>query len=228
MVAPMTLVSAISRPGGFAGDHGLVDRAAPSSRMPSTGIFSPGLTRSRSPGFTCSSGISSSLPSGRADARLGLRSSSARMAALVRLRARNSMTWPSKTRVVIAAADSKRHRDSRPCRASTRKNLRRDRGDDAVYVGDAGAHADQREHVRTAIDERSPETLEEGSATPEHDGRGQGELEPGEDRAPRRAMKACGHAMLPMAIASRGAVRARLIQKRRVMSRSSGFSSSRR
>src|SRR5271165_5500595 len=40
-----------------------------------------------------------------------------------------------------------------------------------------------------------------------------------------QAMKASGQNMLPMAIASSGAVRARLIQKRRVMSRSSGFSS---
>ena len=50
-------------------------------------------------------------------------------------------------------------------------------------------------------------------------------------RSPRtmsmpRPMSACGHNMLPMAIASSGAVNARLIQKRRVMSRSSGFVSS--
>src|ERR1700674_3164355 len=40
------------------------------------------------------------------------------------------------------------------------------------------------------------------------------------------AMNACGHNMLPMAIASNGAVSPRLIQNRRVMSRSSGLSSS--
>src|ERR1019366_103434 len=39
------------------------------------------------------------------------------------------------------------------------------------------------------------------------------------------AMNTCGHNMLPIAIASRGAVSARLIQNRRVMSRSSGLSS---
>ena len=39
-------------------------------------------------------------------------------------------------------------------------------------------------------------------------------------------MNVCGLNMLPMAIANRGAVRAKLIQKRRVMSRSSGLSSS--
>src|ERR1700687_1295190 len=40
------------------------------------------------------------------------------------------------------------------------------------------------------------------------------------------AMNVCELNMLPMAIANRGAVRAKLIQKRRVMSRSSGLSSS--
>ena len=42
----------------------------------------------------------------------------------------------------------------------------------------------------------------------------------------RDAINACGQNMLPMAIASSGAVSARLIQNRRVMSRSSGLSSS--
>ena len=40
------------------------------------------------------------------------------------------------------------------------------------------------------------------------------------------AMNACGHNMLPMAIASKGAVSVRPTQKRRVILRSSGFSSS--
>lgn len=38
-------------------------------------------------------------------------------------------------------------------------------------------------------------------------------------------MNACGHIMLAIAIAIKGAVSARLIQNRRLMSRSSGFSS---
>src|SRR5208282_403050 len=41
----------------------------------------------------------------------------------------------------------------------------------------------------------------------------------------RDAMNICGESMLPMAITSSGAVNARLIQKRRVMSLSSGFAS---
>jgi len=80
----------------------------PSRRTPSTGIFSPGRTRRRSPGLTCASGISFSLPSGSSRRAVwGVRSRSARMAALVRPRARNSTTWPSRTSVVMAAAASK-------------------------------------------------------------------------------------------------------------------------
>jgi hypothetical protein len=47
------------------------------------------------------------------------------------------------------------------------KNLRREGGNDAVPVGDAGTHADQGEHVGAAVDERSPEALEERQATPD-------------------------------------------------------------
>ena len=39
---------------------------------------------------------------------------------------------------------------------------------DAVKVGRTSAEADQREHVRAAIHERSPEALEERPAAPEH------------------------------------------------------------
>ena len=67
----------------------------PSITVPSVGIFSPGRTRSLSPTFTWSSGTSYSLPSSRMmRASLGERSSSARMAEPVRLRARSSSTWP--------------------------------------------------------------------------------------------------------------------------------------
>ena len=81
---------------------------APSRTTPSTGIFSPGRTRRRSPGFTWSSGTSISVPSSRISrAVFGARPSSALIAAPVRLRARSSITWPSRTSVVIAAAASK-------------------------------------------------------------------------------------------------------------------------
>ena len=65
------------------------------------------------------------------------------------------------------------------------KNPGRKRGDDAVSIGDAGAHADQGEHVRAAIDERSPEALEERQAAPEDDGSGQDEVRARAESAPR-------------------------------------------
>ena len=81
---------------------------APSSTVPSTGIFSPGRTRSVSPACTCASSTSASLPSGSIRCALrGTRSSSARSAAPVFCRARSSSTWPSSTSVTIIAADSK-------------------------------------------------------------------------------------------------------------------------
>ncbi len=80
----------------------------PSMTSPSTGTFSPGLTRSRSPTTTAASGTSSSLPSGLTRRQVfGVRSSSARMAPLVCSRALSSSTCPSRTRTVITAAASK-------------------------------------------------------------------------------------------------------------------------
>jgi hypothetical protein len=70
-------------------------------------------------------------------------------------------------------------------RSDCGKNPGHKGGDDAVSIGHAGAHADQREHVGAAIDERSPEALEERQAAPEDDGRGQGEFDSGQNRAPR-------------------------------------------
>ena len=64
-------------------------------------------------------------------------------------------------------------------RASSRGKFRARRRDHAVDVGDAGAQADQREHVRAAVDQRSPEALKEWEAAPEDDGGGQRELKPG-------------------------------------------------
>ncbi len=108
-VAPMT-----RSPGFFSTGMGspvIIDSStalAPSTTLPSTGTFSPGRTRRRSPAWTRSSATSSSLPSGlMRRAVLGASPSSARMAAPVRLRALSSSTCPSSTRVVITAAASK-------------------------------------------------------------------------------------------------------------------------
>ena len=79
----------------------------PSRTTPSTGIFSPGRTRRRSPTRTSEIGRSRSSPSRITRAILGARPSSALMAAVVRLRARISSTWPSSTRTVMTIAVSK-------------------------------------------------------------------------------------------------------------------------
>ena len=82
--------------------------ARPSVRMPSTGRFSPGRTRRRSPGRTEATGTSSSVPSVRTRCAVGgVRCMSARMAASVRECARCSRICPSSTMVVMNAAASK-------------------------------------------------------------------------------------------------------------------------
>ena len=88
----------------------------PSTTTPSTGIFSPGLTRNVSPATTPSSGASSSLPSARTTrAVFGVRPRRARRALLVWLRARSSRTCPSKTSTVMTAAGSKYTAGAPPC-----------------------------------------------------------------------------------------------------------------
>jgi hypothetical protein len=108
-VAPMT-----RSPGFFSTGMGspvIMDSSialAPSSTTPSTGTFSPGRTRSRSPTCTLSSATSSSVPSPRTRrAVFGARFRSARTAAPVRLRAESSRTWPRRISVVMTAAGSK-------------------------------------------------------------------------------------------------------------------------
>ena len=151
------------------------------------------------------------------------------MAALVRLRARSSMHLAEQHQrrdrgcgfevdIGIAAHAAQR----------SGKNLRRDCRHHAVDIGHARAQADQREHVGAAVDQRRPERAER-TARPhhEHDRRGERKFEPRQlARQLRRAcMNPCGQNMLPIAIASSGAVSTTPTQNRRVMSRSSGFSS---
>ena len=59
-----------------------------------------------------------------------------------------------------------------------REDSGRDRADDAVDIGHAGAHRDQREHVEIARDERLPAAHEERPAGPQHHGRCKGKLNP--------------------------------------------------
>ena len=108
-VAPVTL-----SPGDFSAGTGspvIIDSSmllCPSITTPSTGTFSPGRTRSRLPGTTASSGMSSSAPSSSTSrACFGARSSNSRIALLVWERARNSSTCPSNTRATMTDAASK-------------------------------------------------------------------------------------------------------------------------
>ncbi len=80
----------------------------PSTSTPSTGTFSPGRTRSRSPATMLSIGTSASWPSAPTLSALrGARPSSALMAPPVASRARSSSTWPTSTRQTMTAAGSK-------------------------------------------------------------------------------------------------------------------------
>ena len=108
-VAPVTLLPGVFSTGiGSPVSMDSSTELEPSTTTPSTGAFSPGRTRRRSPGLTRSSGMSCSLPPGRIRrAVLGARSSKARIALPVRVRADSSSTWPSSTKAVITAAASK-------------------------------------------------------------------------------------------------------------------------
>ena len=79
----------------------------PLRTSPSTGIFSPGLTRTMSPGLTCSTGTSISSPSRTTVAVRGARSASLLMACDARPRARSSRKRPRSIRVIIIALVSK-------------------------------------------------------------------------------------------------------------------------
>ena len=59
-----------------------------------------------------------------------------------------------------------------------RKNAGGYRRDDAVDIGDAGAHRDQREHVEIARDDRLPSAHEERPAGPQHHRCRKRELDP--------------------------------------------------
>ena len=111
---PLTVPPTRRSPDSFSTGMGspvIIDSSTvllPSATTPSTGTFSPGRTRSRSPGCNSSSGTSRSLPSdSMRRAVFGASPSSARIAAPVRLRARSSSTWPSSTSVTMTAAASK-------------------------------------------------------------------------------------------------------------------------
>ncbi len=103
-LSPLALVTGMDSP--VTMDSSSDER--PSSTVPSTGTFSPGRTRNRSPTPTRLRLTSSSSPfASRRRAVLGARRRSALIAPEVRSRARSSRSWPSRTRTVITAAASK-------------------------------------------------------------------------------------------------------------------------
>jgi hypothetical protein len=109
MVAPITRA-----PAAFSTEIGSpvsIDSSTaerPSSTSPSTGTFSPGRTRRRSPTCTWVNGMSSSVPSSRSlRAVFGASPSSALIAADVEDRAFSSNTWPSNVSDTMIAAASK-------------------------------------------------------------------------------------------------------------------------
>ena len=80
----------------------------PETATPSTGIFSPGRTRRRSPTCTCATSTSRSTPpSSSRRAVRGARARSARIAPETRRRATSSRIWPRRTSSTITAAASK-------------------------------------------------------------------------------------------------------------------------
>ena len=79
---------------------------APSSTVPSVGIFAPGRTSMRSPGTTSEVGTSSSSPSRRTTARGGASSRRVRIASFAPPRARISTQWPSSTKLASTVAAS--------------------------------------------------------------------------------------------------------------------------
>jgi hypothetical protein len=104
-LAPTVLVTGIDSPVTI--DSSIEER--PSSTSPSTGTFSPGRTRNRSP---TAIGVERDflVAAVRQEMRravLGARSSRALIAPEVCSRARSSSTWPSSTSTVMTAAASK-------------------------------------------------------------------------------------------------------------------------
>ena len=108
MVAPATSVPGPTSTG--TGSPVSIDASTaerPSSTTPSVAIFSPGRTTNRSPGWTRSTGTTTSCPSRRSRASFAPSSRSARIAAPARPRARVSRNRPRRISVVITAPTSK-------------------------------------------------------------------------------------------------------------------------
>ena len=107
-VAPMTWSPAALSTGRLSPVSMLSSTAvAPSVTTPSTGTFSPGRIRTRSPTTTCSTGTSTSAPPRSARAVFGVSPTRAVIAAAVRFLARSSIHRPASTSARITSDVSK-------------------------------------------------------------------------------------------------------------------------
>ena len=108
IVAPMTVSPVVLSTGRLSPVSMLSSTAvAPSVTTPSTGTFSPGRTRTRSPTTTCSTGTSTSTPSRSTRAVFGARPTSAVIAAAVCFFAFASIHRPARTSARITSEVSK-------------------------------------------------------------------------------------------------------------------------
>ena len=101
-------------------------------------------------------------------------------------------------------------------------------GGHTVEPRDAGAHADEREHVQAAGAEARPHAREEGPAPPDDDRRSQESSSHPRTAGDNKEWTRGPGSIAPMASARRGTVRARETRNRRVMSSSSVVLSSAR
>ena len=121
---------------------------APSVTTPSTGIFSPGRTRTRSPTTTCSTGTSTSAPSRSTRAVFGASPTRAVIAAAVRFLALRLHPPAGQDQ----GEDHQRGLEVHVQRQAPPLGGGRPQGDEgAVAVGDAGAQRDQGVHVGRAV-----------------------------------------------------------------------------
>ena len=202
---------------------------APSITTPSTGIFSPGRIRSRSPGTTWSSATSSSRPSVCDPAR--------RLGGKAEQGADGAAGLPACSQLEHLAQQDERddHRGrlevDRDLAVMTRNESGKmpgaSRRDGAEDKSRPGPQRDQREHIQASADDRCPAALEERQAAPEDHRRRQHKLNPDQRLGPDRMLAGISPGTIS-AIESKksGTVRTRQIQNRRLMSSSSGSSSS--
>ena len=150
----------------------------PSTTTPSTGIFSPGRTRSRSPTVTLVNGDVLFAPV--ADPARLLRRKTEQLA-------NRAARLPSGTKLEHLPEQHERDDDDRRIEVrldnamnaeAFREDSRRKRSRHAEGVRRPDAERDQREHVRAAVDDRRPPALEERPAGPEDDRRPEHQADP--------------------------------------------------